>query len=62
MEKTADWRELFRIDVTFEMRTVLRGICVFINIFKLSDNIFISNRGGGEERRIAQRQRECVCV
>ncbi len=31
---------------------------------KMSDRVFISNRDGGEERRIAERhrERECVCV
>jgi hypothetical protein len=28
---------------------------------KSSDNIFLSNRNGGEESRIAERQRERVC-
>ncbi len=50
----------FHIDVTFEMRTVLSGICLFIDNIKLSDNIFISNGDGGEESRIAERQRESV--
>ncbi len=47
------------------MRTVLNRICLFIENSKLSDNIFISNRDGGGESRIAERQRdrerECVC-
>jgi hypothetical protein len=30
-------------------------------IFKSYDSIFISNRNGGEESRIAERQREKVC-
>ncbi len=51
----------FQIDVTFEMRTVLNGIHLFIDDSKLSDNIFISNGDGGEEIRIAERQRERVC-
>ncbi len=42
---------IFCVDVTFEMRTVLNGI-------KLSDSIFILNGDGGEESRIAERQRE----
>ncbi len=50
----------FHIDVTFEMRTVLNGIHLFIDDSKLSDNIFISNGDGGEEIRIAERQRESV--
>ncbi len=53
----------FRIDVTFEMGTVLYGICLFLDNSNLSDSIFMSNRDGGEESRIAekQRERECVC-
>jgi hypothetical protein len=48
----------FRIDFTFEMRTVLSGIGLFIDNLKLSDNIFISNGDGGEESKIEERQRE----
>jgi hypothetical protein len=44
------------------MRTVLSGICLFIDNLKSSDTIFISNRDGGEEGRIAERERESVCV
>jgi hypothetical protein len=43
------------------MRTVLSRICLFIDNLKLSDKIFISNRDGGEESRIAERPREKVC-
>jgi hypothetical protein len=32
----------FHIDVTFEMRTVLKRICLFIDNAESSDNIFIS--------------------
>jgi hypothetical protein len=52
----------FRIDVTFEMRTVLYGICLLIYDSNLSDSIFISNGDEGEESRIAERQRERECV
>jgi hypothetical protein len=41
--------------------TVLNRICLFIDNLKFSDNIFISNGDGGEESRIAERQRESVC-
>ncbi len=53
----------FCIDVTFEMRTVLYGICLFIDNIKMSHRIFISNGDCGEESRIAERQkeRESVC-
>jgi hypothetical protein len=43
------------------MRTVLSGICLFIDNFKSSDSIFISNGYGREESRIAERQRKRVC-
>jgi hypothetical protein len=43
------------------MRTVLSRIRLFIDNLKLSENIFISNGDGGEEGRIAERQRERVC-
>jgi hypothetical protein len=51
----------FHIDVNFEMKTVLNGIRLFIDHSKLLDNIFITNGDGGEESRIAERQRESVC-
>jgi len=44
------------------MRTVLIGIHLLIDNPKSSDSIFISNGDGGEEIRIAERQRERVCV
>jgi hypothetical protein len=43
------------------MRTVLSGIRLFIDNLKLLDDIFISNRDGGEESKITERQRESVC-
>jgi hypothetical protein len=43
------------------MKTVLSGVNLFIDNLKSSDNIFISNRDGGEESRIAERQRKSVC-
>jgi hypothetical protein len=46
--KCQAWFNIFRIDVTFEMRTVLNGICLFIDNSKSSDNIFISNGDGGK--------------
>ncbi len=51
----------FHIDVTFEMKTVLNRIRLFIENIKSSDSIFISNGDGGEENRIAERLRERVC-
>jgi hypothetical protein len=51
----------FHIDITFEMKTVLSRIFLFIDNLESSDNIFISNGDGGEESRIAERQREKVC-
>ncbi len=48
---------------TFEMRTVLSGIHLFIDNPKSSDSIFISNRDGGRGRDQNSREteRECVC-
>jgi hypothetical protein len=56
----------------FEMRTVLSGICLFIDTNKIIRQHFISNRNGGEESKIAERQtdrererereRESACV
>ncbi len=51
----------FHIDVTFEMKTVIGRIHLFIDNLESLDNIFISDRDGGEESRIAERQRESVC-
>ncbi len=52
----------FCIDVTFEMRTVLNGLRLFIDDIKSSDSIFITNGESGEESRVAERQKERVCV
>jgi hypothetical protein len=40
------------------MRTVIYGICLFIDNIKMSDRVFISNEDCREESRIAERQRE----
>jgi len=55
---------MFRIDVTFEMRTVLSGICLFNDTILNIGHHFILNGKGGEESKIVERQREreCVCV
>jgi hypothetical protein len=42
----------------FEMRTVLNGICLFINTHKIVRQHFISKGNRGEESKIAERQRE----
>ncbi len=52
---------LFCIDVTFEMRTVLYRIRLFIENIKMSDRIFISNGDCGK-RAGQRRDRERVCV
>jgi hypothetical protein len=52
----------FCIDVTFEMRTVLNGIRLLIDYIKSPDSIFISNGESREESRVAERQKERVCV
>ena len=43
------------------MRTVLNGICLFIDNTQMSDRLFISNRDCREESRIAG-DKERVCV
>jgi hypothetical protein len=58
LTKAAFTLATFRIDVTFEMRTVLYGIHLLIDDMKMSDRIFISNRDCGEEKRIVERQRD----
>ncbi len=52
----------FRIDVTFEMRTVIYGIHLLIDTHQIVRQHFISNGNGGEESKKEERQRECVCV
>ncbi len=52
---------VFRIDVTFEMRTVLSVIRLFNETILNIRNNFILNRKGGEESKIEERQRESVC-
>jgi hypothetical protein len=58
--------QYFCINVTFEMRTILYRICLFIDTDKIVGQHFISNGNGGEESKIEQidRERECVrdCV
>ena len=44
------------------MRTVFNRIRLFIDNVKSLDSIFISNVDRGEESRIAETQRESVCV
>jgi hypothetical protein len=44
------------------MRTVLYGIRLFIDTHQNFGQHYISNGKGGEESKIAERQRESVCV
>jgi hypothetical protein len=44
------------------MTTVLSGICLFIDPHKIIGQNFISNGSGGEESKIAERQRERMGV
>ncbi len=54
---------MFRIDVTFEMRTSEYGeICISIDKLEIVFRVFISNKKKGEESKTAERQRERVCV
>jgi hypothetical protein len=43
------------------MKTVLYGICLLIDTHQIVRQHFISNRNGGEESEIVERQRESVC-
>ncbi len=52
----------FCIYVTFEMRTVVCGIRLFNDTIKNIGQHFILNGNGGEECKIAERQRERECV
>ncbi len=54
--------KMFRSDVTFEMRTVLSGIRLFNDTILNVRHLFILNGNGGEESKIAERQRERECV
>ncbi len=56
---------MFRIEVTFEMRTSEYGeICISIDKLEIIVRVFISNGKKGEESKTAERQREkeSVCV
>ncbi len=44
------------------MRTDLYGIHLLIDKLKMVDRVFISNIESGEESKIAERQRERMCV
>jgi hypothetical protein len=44
------------------MRTVPYRIRLLIDDLEMVDRVFISNIESGEEGKIAERQRECVCV
>ena len=37
-------------------------ICISIDKLEVVARVFISNRKKGEKSKIAERQRECVCV
>jgi hypothetical protein len=43
------------------MRTVLYGIRLLIDTHEIFRHHFILNRNGGEDIKIAERQRESVC-
>jgi hypothetical protein len=52
---------LFRVDVTFEMKTVLSRIRLFNDAILNIRHHFILNGNGGEESEIEERHRESVC-
>ncbi len=43
------------------MRTVLYGIRLSIDTHQIVGQHFMSNGNGGEESKIEERERECVC-
>ncbi len=53
--------ELFRIDVTFEMRTVLSGIRLFNDTFlNVRHHIYIKRKGRGREQDSGETERANV--
>ncbi len=51
----------FRIDVTFEMRTVPYGMCLFNdNVSKHEHHIYMKLRERGREQNSGETERECV--
>jgi len=59
---------IFRIDVTFEMRTAFQKSCLFNDKLKVIVRDSISKQKAGEKSKEVERQRErerervCVCV
>jgi hypothetical protein len=51
----------FRIDITFEMRTVFSGIRLFNHKSERIVRVFISKWKEGKESKIAERPRESEC-
>jgi hypothetical protein len=57
--------QIFRISVTFEMRTTEYGeICISIDLKTVAEQAFKQNRKMGKESKVAERQREgeSVCA
>ncbi len=53
----------FRIDATYEMRTTEYGeICISIDDQTIAERAFKRNGKMGKESKVAERQREIVCV
>ncbi len=52
---------LFCEGATFEMRTVLYGICLLSDKVKTHDRVFISNNFCREESKTAERQKDREC-
>ena len=48
----------FRVDVTFDMRTVLYGICLLIDSMIMVDRVYIQKQTVWGESKIAERQRK----
>ncbi len=53
----------FRIDATYEMRTTEYGeICISIDNQTVAERAFKRNGKMGKESKVAERQRERMCV
>jgi hypothetical protein len=54
---------VFSIDVTFEMRTVQRRICLFNDDLKIvGQHFYIKQKQRGREQDSGETERESVCV
>ncbi len=62
-DKLESYSTLFRIDATYEMRTTEYGeICISIDTHTVAERAYKWNGKVGKESKVAERQREGVCV